>query len=285
MSAAALARAKVNLSLHVLGRRDDGRHDLDSLVAFPNLGDLVEVEPAAGLSLALDGPFGFELDAGPNNLVFAAAERLRARLGRRGGAAIRLEKRLPVASGVGGGSADAAAALKLLNALWAPGLAPDDLAELGLSLGADVPVCLAGPAPAVMRGVGERIAPAPPAPKAWIALANPNVKVDTAAVFRALATRANAPPPETPARWDGLRALVDWLRATRNDLEPAAETIAPSIGAVRAALAAQPGCAFSRMSGSGATCYGLFEAEADALAAVAELRRAQPGWWAAAAPL
>lgn len=285
MSASALARAKVNLSLHVLGRRDDGRHDLDSLVVFPNMGDLIEVEPASGLSLSLDGPFGFELDAGPQNLVFAGAEALRARLRRQAGASIRLEKRLPIASGVGGGSADAAAALKLLNALWAPGLAPDDLARLGFELGADVPVCLAGPAPARMRGVGERVSPAPRAPNCWMVLANPNVKVETAAVFAALERRENAPPPEPPARFDDVRALVDWLRATRNDLEPAAEAVAPAIADVRAAITAQRGCAFSRMSGSGATCYGLFEDGAAALDASAILSKSQPGWWAAAAAL
>ena len=193
------------------------------------------------------------------------------------GAALRLTKALPVAAGLGGGSADAAAALRLLARLWGVGLpAPDEV----LALGADVPVCLLG-RPARMRGVGEALSPLA-LPAFWITLANPGVPVPTGAVFAGLASRDNAPMGDPPAFADA-PALFAWLSGRRNDLEPPARRLAPAIGAVLEALAAQPGCALARMSGSGATCFGLFARQAPALAAAEALRRAHPAWWVAAA--
>ena len=270
------APAKVNLALHVTGRRADGYHLLDSLVAFPCLGDLVEAEPARGLSLALDGPFAGDLDAGGSNLVLRAALMLEAR-GR--GAALRLTKRLPVASGIGGGSADAAAALRLLARLWSTDL-PRRAALLGL--GADLPVCLAALA-CRMRGVGEELAPLA-LPPFWIVLAKRRVPVPTPAVFAGLAARDNAPMPEPPSFADA-GDLFGFLAAQRNDLEAPAVAVAPAIAEVIAALGAQGGCALARMSGSGATCFGLFAAEAPAREAMAGLARDRPHWWVAAAPV
>jgi 4-diphosphocytidyl-2-C-methyl-D-erythritol kinase len=272
---AELAPAKVNLALHVTGRRPDGLHRLDSLVVFPRLGDLVEAEPAATLSLAIAGPFARELSAGPDNLVLRAA----LLLDPPGGAALRLTKSLPVASGIGGGSADAAATLRLLARLWGVPLPRPDAV---LRLGADLPACLAGQA-CRMSGVGERLEPLA-LPAFWIVLANPGVPLATAAVFAGLASRANPPLP-APPHFTAAGALFDWLAAQRNDLEPPAFAAAPVIAETLAALAAQPGCRVARMSGSGATCFGLFAAEASALAAADALRRGSPEWWVAAAPV
>lgn len=270
-----LAPAKVNLALHVTGRRPDGYHLLDSLVVFARVGDLLEAEPAPGLSLTLAGKFAGSLGVDAGNSVLRAAELLRTP-GR--GAALRLTKMLPVAAGLGGGSADAAAALRLLARLWGLEI-PAPHAVLGL--GADVPVCLVGGA-ARMRGIGERLDPVA-LPPFWLALVNPGVPVSTAAVFAGLASRDNPGLPDPPEFRDAA-ALCAWLGAARNDLEAPARAIAPMIETALAALAAQPGCGLARMSGSGATCFGIFAEEAAALAAMAALRSAHPDWWVAAAP-
>ncbi|MFO1208007.1 MAG: 4-(cytidine 5'-diphospho)-2-C-methyl-D-erythritol kinase [Amaricoccus sp.] len=264
------APAKVNLALHVTGRRADGLHRLDSLVAFAGVGDGLAAEDAPDLSLAIDGPFGPALDAGPDNLVLRAAALLRPP-GR--GAALRLTKGLPPASGIGGGSADAAATLRLLARLWD---VPLPGAAAAFRLGADVPVCLAGRA-CRMTGAGEGILPLD-LPPFWLALANPGTLVPTGAVFAALAARDNPPMPALPAFPDA-EALLGYLAGQRNDLEPPAVRLAPSIGAVLAALRAQPACRLARMSGSGATCFGLFLSEASARAAASTIRRAEPDWW------
>lgn len=270
-----LAPAKVNLALHVTGRRPDGYHRLDSLVVFPALGDRLEAEPGPVLSLAIDGPFAGDLDAGPANLVMRAATLLGA--GR--GAALRLTKSLPVASGIGGGSADAAAALRLLSRLWS---LPLPAAGAVLALGADVPVCLAGRA-CRMQGIGEALTPVT-LPPFWIVLVNPGVPVPTGAVFSGLASRCN-PAMETPGAFADASALFDWLARQRNDLEPPAVAYAPAVGIALAALRAQPACRLARMSGSGATCFGLFGSGPEALAAADALRAAEPAWWVAAAPV
>ena len=282
---AELARAKVNLHLHVLGRRADGLHLLDSLVVFPDLGDLVEVEPAGRLSLSVAGPFADQLGSGGDNLVLRAAEALAARAfaGRGPGAAIRLTKSLPVASGIGGGSADAAAALRALARLWGVQMQQSDWARLALGLGADVPVCLASPRPMRMGGIGDDLRPAPPLPVFWLVLANPGTPVATAEVFRRLARRDGAPALLPPDGFADAEALADWLGCTCNMLEAPAEALAPAVAILRAKLAAAPDCLLARMSGSGATCYGLFAEAAPALAA-AEMLRLQ-GWWAAAGPV
>jgi 4-diphosphocytidyl-2-C-methyl-D-erythritol kinase len=268
-----LAPAKVNLALHVVGRRADGLHLLDGLVAFARVGDTLAAEPAAGLALAIEGPFAPGLDAGPGNLVLRAAGLMRPP-GR--GAALRLTKALPVASGIGGGSADAAAALRLLARLWdVPLPGTPDL----LRLGADVPVCLAA-RPCRMRGIGEDLAPFAQ-PPVWLVLANPGVSAATAAVYAGLAGRFGPPMPAPPAFADA-DALVGFLAAQRNDLEPPAIAAVPAIAEVLAALATRPACRLARMSGSGATCFGIFASEALARAAAKEMRRARPAWWVVA---
>lgn len=271
-----LAPAKVNLALHVTGRRADGYHLLDSLVVFPALGDRLEAEAADGLSLTLAGPHATGLGAGADNLVLRAALAMRP-VGR--GAALHLTKALPVAAGLGGGSADAAAALRLLGRLWG---VPMPAPERVLALGADVPVCLAGTA-ARMEGIGERLTPVA-LPRFWIVLVHPGVPVATAQVFAELASRDNPPLGPVPV-FGGAGDLFTWLRAARNDLESPAVALAPGISAALAALGAQRGCGVARMSGSGATTFGLFAAEAEALAAATALRAAHPGWWVVAAPV
>ena len=272
----ALARAKVNLALHVVGRRADGYHLLDSLVVFADFGDRITVAPGQGLRLTVTGPQGGGLTADDDNLCLRAA---RAMAGP--GAQITLEKHLPVASGIGGGSADAAATLQALARLWRLPL-PDAAAVL--ALGADVPVCLAG-RPARMEGVGEVLSPLLPLPAAWLVLVNPGVAVSTPAVFRALERRDNARLPATLPRLATAEELAAFLMMQRNDLEAPAMALAPVIGQVRSALSAQSGCLMARMSGSGATCFGLFPDALNAAAAAAALRQAQPGWWVKAAEL
>ncbi len=271
-----IAPAKVNLALHVTGRRADGYHLLDSIVVFPRLGDRLEAEPAEGLSLSVAGPFADALGSGADNLVLRAATSMRPP-GR--GAALRLTKSLPVAAGLGGGSADAAAALRLLARVWDAPLPPSDRVT---ALGADVPVCLSGRATR-MRGIGERLTPLV-LPPFWIVLANSGARVATAAVYEGLGSRDNAPLPKPPA-FAHAPALFDWLADRRNDLEPPALRLAPSIGDALTALAAQPACALARMSGSGATCFGLFAEEGPALASATALRAAEPAWWVIAAPV
>lgn len=283
------ARAKVNLCLHVVGQRDDGYHLLDSLAVFPGLGDRLTAEPASGLSLTLRGPFALDLDAGGDNLALRAALALDGWATARGdgrarGAALTLDKTLPIASGIGGGSADAAAALRVLCGLWDLCPSAADLAAMALPLGADVPVCL-GQRAAWMRGVGERLAPAPALPPFWLVLANPGVAVPTPAIFKALSQKNNPPPPPPPERFAEAPALVRWLAETRNDLEAPAVSLRPEIAGALSALSALPGCALARMSGSGATCFGIFATETLALSGADALRSAEPGWWVAAAPV
>lgn len=279
-----LARAKVNLFLHVRGRRPDGRHTLESLAVFPEIGDVLAIESAAGRTLSLGGPFGIDLGAGDDNLVMRAVAALAEATGEARGAALHLDKTLPVASGIGGGSADAAAALRLAGQLWEVALPPAQLEALALALGADVPVCLAS-RPAMMGGIGERLGPAPALPAFWMVLVNPLRGLPTAAVFAALDRRDNPPGPAAPAGFADLGALVAWLARQRNDLEAPARSLLPAIGAVLGALRWQPACRLARMSGSGATCFGLFDSEPAALEAAAAIRLAEPGWWVAPAPV
>ena len=270
------APAKVNLFLHVVGRRPDGYHLLDSLAVFPRVGDTLRAVPDAAFSLALEGPFGGALQAEPDNLVLRAARGLAAATGVQAGARLTLVKTLPVASGIGGGSADAAAALRLLGRLWGVVADAAALHALALRLGADVPVCLAA-RPARMGGVGEALSPAPELPGFGLVLVNPGVAVATPAVFRARAGGFSA-PAALPTGWPDAAAMARDLAALGNDLEPPAVTLCPVIGEVLAALRATPGCLLARMSGSGATCFGVF-ADAAAAAETAGLVR-RPGWWA-----
>jgi 4-diphosphocytidyl-2-C-methyl-D-erythritol kinase len=263
------APAKVNLFLHVTGKRADGYHLLDSLAVFPAVGDFLSVEPADSLSLRITGQFGAALATDPDNLVLRAARLLKAD----GGAKLTLEKNLPVASGIGGGSADAAAALRLLSQHWG---VEAPLHELALRLGADVPVCLAS-APARMSGIGNLLLSAPRLPAFGILLCNPGVAVSTAEVFKARAEKTFSPPAELPKSWPSAAAMADTLAALNNDLEAPAIALAPVIGDVLAALRRLPGCLLARMSGSGATCFALFETPSSAADATSALTA--PGWW------
>ncbi|MGX1305613.1 4-diphosphocytidyl-2-C-methyl-D-erythritol kinase [Amorphus suaedae] len=279
------ARAKVNLALHIVGRRADGYHLLDSLVVFPTISDHIEIaaRPDGHVTLSLSGPFSDALTAGPDNLVLKAAQALAAICSPHTprGAIIALDKHLPVASGIGGGSADAAATLRALCRLW--GLSPgtEALRRIAGTLGADVPMCL-DQTPVRAEGIGERLTPLPALPAAGLLLVNPGVPVSTPAVFAALAARDNAPLPPLPNRFQDLEALAGYLGTTRNDLQAPATELAPQVAEVLAALGASDGCRLARMSGSGATCFGLYPDAARARHAGAAIARARPGWWTAA---
>jgi len=277
------APAKLNLYLHVTGRRADGYHLLDSLVAFAAVHDTVVAEKANALTLAVEGPFAAALSGEADNLVLRAARALADAAGVRPWAALRLVKRLPVASGIGGGSADAAAALLAVGDLWRVTHTPGALAKLALKLGADVPVCLEGRA-AQVSGIGEKIDPAPALPRVPLVLVNPLVPLPTPAVFKARSGPFTKPAPLAAAPRDA-RDLAVALEARRNDLADAAIGLVPEIAAILAALEAQPGCLIARMSGSGATCFALFARDEDAGAAAAALRAQKPGWWIEASEL
>ena len=276
------ARAKVNLDLRVLGRRADGYHELESLVAFAGVGDTLSLDPGAALSLTLAGPRSEGLAADTDNLILRAARALAAaRPGLRLGH-FHLIKRLPVASGIGGGSADAAATLRLLARL--NGIAPADpvLKEIAASVGADVPVCLDSRA-RLMAGIGEKLCPVLRLPPLFAVLVNPGVGVETAAVFRALGLKAGEAVSE--ARVANLAGpasaaeLLGYLASTTNDLAPPALSVAPVIGEVLEQLAALPGCRLARMSGSGATCFALFDDCVASATAAKALQRERPNWW------
>lgn len=267
-----LARAKINLALHVTGRRPDGYHLLDSLVVFADVGDTISVRPSNRLSLEVTGPRAAGVPSDSSNLVLRAA----ALLGERH-AAITLEKHLPAASGIGGGSADAAATLRALARLAGVALpAP----EATLALGADVPVCLAS-RPVRMDGIGENLSPVPDLPPLPAVLVNPGVEVSTPAVFAALKHRNNTAMAAVPEGLQTPADLAHWLETQRNDLEPPAMELSPRIGVVLEALRRQPECLMARMSGSGATCFALFPDATTARAAAARLDAAHPGWWTA----
>jgi len=272
--AAERAPAKVNLFLHVVGRREDGYHLLDSLAVFSPAADLLEAAPAPTLSLAVDGPFGAALAGEPDNLVLRAARALAEAAGVAPRAALRLSKRLPVASGIGGGSADAAATLRALDRLWGLGFGADRLAGLAAALGADVPVCVAS-RPARMGGVGATLSPAPALPACGLLLVNPGVGLETPAVFRAR-TGAFSEPAALPPGWADAAAMARDLGELRNDLEAPAIALCPPVAAVLAALRELPGCLLARMSGSGATCFGLF---ADAASARDAAPLLPALWW------
>ena len=278
------APAKVNLSLKVKGRRADGYHELQSLVVFADCGDVLSGEKADISTLDVGGAFGHLLAKDEDNLVLKAARLLSDYLREPMGAAMYLEKNLPVASGIGGGSADAAAALRLIARLHGRELPPHALASLALCIGADVPVCL-NTMPALMWSKGELMRRIETLPAFWLVLVNPHVAVETGPVFKAL----DAPMmlereigPQVPLMQD-FDALVGWLSENGNDLEAPALTLAPVIADVLAALDALKDCRLARMSGSGATCFGLFADEASAQRAAAALRVTHPEWWVAAA--
>lgn len=251
------APAKVNLTLHVTGRRPDGYHLLDSLVAFADVGDVVRVAPGNGLTVT--GPFAAGVPTDGRNLICKALDLAgQAR-------AVTLDKQLPHPAGIGGGSSDAAAVLRLVKASLT--------AEQVLTLGADVPVCM-DPRAARMRGIGD-VVDRVTLPPLHAVLVNPGLSMPTAEVFRALRTPENAPMGDVPV-WNEAADLIRWLGTMRNDLEAPALHVAPGIGDVLAAIA-QTGAGLARMSGSGATCFGLYLGMSAAKVAAATLAR--PGWW------
>jgi 4-diphosphocytidyl-2-C-methyl-D-erythritol kinase len=271
------APAKINLYLRIVGRRDDEYHLIDSLIAFADVGDVVAATVSDSIDLAVDGPFAPSLGGGPDNLVLRAAHALSEEAPGHPGAALRLTKTLPVASGIGGGSADAAATLRLLVRLWRLDIAPGRLAAIALSLGADVPACLDG---RTLRagGIGDVIEPALPPPPMGLVLVNPGKAVETAAVFAAR-TGPFSPPAPPAGRMDDVASLARWCGTLGNDLHEAAARIEPSISDVLEALDADSGCRLARLSGSGATCFGLFDTPARANDAARRLSEAHPGWW------
>jgi 4-diphosphocytidyl-2-C-methyl-D-erythritol kinase len=282
MTISAFAPAKINLNLHVGRPFADGRHPIDSLVTFADVGDAVEAAPApdGALALEIDGPFAAALASEADNLVLRAARLLQAHKGVALGARLRLTKRLPIASGIGGGSSDAAAALRVLDALWGgPATPVEDLCAIAARLGADVPVCVALQ-PARLTGDGRETA-AIALPRLSGVLVNPGTPASTALVYRAFDDLnlgdGFSPSPLGPFR-DG-DELLSALAEARNDLEPAALRVAPVIEEALALVGGDPDVALARMSGSGATCFGLTRDRAAAERAARRLAEAQPNWW------
>jgi 4-diphosphocytidyl-2-C-methyl-D-erythritol kinase len=288
MSLATRAPAKINLTLHVLGRRADGYHELESLVAFATTGDTLSLAPGEELSLEVTGPMAPLAGAGEDNLVLKAARHLAKRHpGLRLGT-FRLVKRLPVAAGIGGGSSDAAAALRLLARVNDLPLDHSTVVEAARATGADVPICLA-PRARMMRGVGEALGPSFTLPRIFAVLVNPAVPVATPHVFRALGLtpgQSLMKPPHPPMEKVVRREeLCTSLAAARNDLEEPAHGLAPVIAEALDALRTIRNCRLARMSGSGATVFGLFD-DCDASAAAARaIRQTHPGWWVKATSL
>jgi len=276
------ARAKVNLDLRVLGRRADGYHELESLVAFAGIGDTLTLESGEPVSLSIGGPRAVGLEADDGNLVLRAARALeKARPGLRLGR-FHLVKRLPVAAGIGGGSADAAAALRLLARLNGIALGDPVLRSVAAQVGADVPVCLDSRA-RLMAGIGERLGPVLRLPPLFAVLVNPGVAVETVAVFRALGLSHGqklAEPREEGERGPGPAGdFLARLIRSGNDLAAPARRVASEIDEVIARLEALPGCRLARMSGSGATCFALFDDCRASAAGAKALAKARPGWW------
>ena len=272
------APAKINLFLHITGRRRDGFHLLESLFVFTRAGDVVTVNPSSELSFSITGPFAAALAEGGENLVVTAAKALAKAAGIAPNAAISLEKNLPVAAGIGGGSADAAATLLALNQLWQLDWSLERLASLALSLGADVPACLFGKT-LYVQGVGENLTPVSLGFEAGILLVNPGRALSTPAVFGAYRldqTAFDAPGVASDKPWQSLQKIT---QDTHNALQRAAVVACPEVEQVLDYLIAIPGVKLVRMSGSGATCFALFESREAAIAALAEGQKAKPEWW------
>ena len=280
------APAKINLALHVTGRRPDGYHSLEMLVAFAEVGDELEATSAKKDSLSITGPFAAGLGNGETNLVLRALSAFRQRWpgALPDGLALRLAKNLPIAAGLGGGSADAAAALRLFAAMADTDIGFADLLDLSRGLGADVPMCLYS-RPAEVRGIGEIVLPLKHFPACHIVLVNPLVPVVTADVFRRLERRDNPGLPDVGDPLMRPAQLGLWLDETRNDLEPPAIAMVPTIGDLIDRLDGASGCILSRMSGSGATVFGLFGNSSQAHQAAHDLREKYPDYWVAAAPV
>jgi 4-diphosphocytidyl-2-C-methyl-D-erythritol kinase len=276
------APAKINLTLHVLGRRADGYHELESLVAFAAAGDVLSLTPGLSLGLVASGPTAALAGPDSDNLVLEAARLLAERfeglrLGR-----FHLVKRLPVAAGIGGGSSDAAAALRLLARLNGLSLGDPRLRDAARCAGSDVPVCL-DPRARLMRGAGEDIGPVLALPRLHAVLVNPGVPVATPSVFKRLGLepgeRLRGEPHPAMGKGSEVHQVLKAIRSARNDLEPPARLVQPVIGEALSCLAATRACRLARMSGSGATVFGLYD-DGDAAAAAAKIvKQAEPSWW------
>ncbi|MEE2997440.1 MAG: 4-(cytidine 5'-diphospho)-2-C-methyl-D-erythritol kinase [Pseudomonadota bacterium] len=274
------APAKINLYLCVTGRRADGYHLLDSLVTFTKLGDRLIAEPADRLTLRIEGPFSGNLKGcEEDNIVLRAARALQGAFGIREGATVTLEKNLPISSGIGGGSADAAAALRILTKLWRIKTNDAELSRIGLLIGADIPVCIAG-VTCHMSGMGETVLPADPLPTCGIVIVNGAEAVSTPAVFA-----GRKGPYTTCMAWEApinFDEFVSQLQLLANDLMDSARTVSPLIADVLGELKKAEGCALARMSGSGGTCFGLFADQSGAEKAAGDIRNANPQWWSMA---
>lgn len=269
----AFVPAKVNLALHVTGQREDGYHLLDSLVVFADVGDRIAIRPATSMSLRVEGPMSAGVPTDDSNLVVRAAKLMGV------SADIVIEKNLPNAAGLGGGSGDAAATLRILA-----GLTGRRIPEDAVNLGADLPVCLLC-RPARVRGIGEDMEEIRDLPSLHAVLVNPNRPVPTAQVFQRLETRQNLPLPDPIPATENAADLVAWLRETRNDLEAPAIEAEPVIRQVFETLEVTPGCLLTRMSGSGGTCFGLYADAETAGSAAGRLRETNPAWWVTATKL
>lgn len=265
------APAKINLSLHVTGQRHDGYHLLDSLVVFVDVGDKITADTADETRLAVTGPFAQGVPLGDRNLVVKAATACGFPM------ELTLDKHLPPSSGIGGGSADAAATIRAAMCLGGPQMTSDH----ALLLGADVPVCLASKSTR-MQGIGDILTPVK-LPALHIVLVNPGVEASTPAVFAQLTRKDNDPMPKELPHWPDSLAFADWLGTQRNDLQSAAAKLAPEVAAVLVALALSPEVLLTRMSGSGATCFAIYPDRLKAEAAAAQIAQSNPWWWVKAA--
>ncbi len=284
-----LAGAKINLALHVGARRSDGYHLLESMVVFADFGDALTAAPASNshAEVTVKGPFARDLVATTEpgeNLAIRAAEALAMEAGFSSARQTRLvlNKRLPVAAGLGGGSADAAATLRLLDRQWGLGFGTPGLVRIGQRLGADVPMCLTSQ-PLFAEGIGERIRPIFGIPRLPIVLASPPVQLSTSDVFAALDEETRSPLPPLPGKFSYPLDLVFWLRQTRNDLSDAASRVSKRARAAAKVLARDRDCLFARMSGSGPAAFGIFASNAASERAAARIRDAKPSWWVVSA--
>jgi 4-diphosphocytidyl-2-C-methyl-D-erythritol kinase len=278
-----LAPAKINLTLRIFGRRADGFHELESLVAFAPFGDRLTLWPGGPLDLKVSGPMA--AGAGPlaDNLVLRAARALAERIEGLKLGRFALFKRLPSGAGLGGGSADAAAALRLIAKANGLGLDDPRIHEAARATGADIPVCLE-PRPRVMRGIGEILSAPLVLPQLGILIVHPGLALPTGPVFKALGLApgeeyAKAPSPSSSSEAPNRDTLLAWLASERNDLEKAAISIVPEIADVLSAIAGLAGCRLARMSGSGSACFGLFDSGRAAAAAARRLAASRPSWW------
>ncbi|WP_439153988.1 4-(cytidine 5'-diphospho)-2-C-methyl-D-erythritol kinase [Yoonia sp.] len=275
------APAKVNLTLHVTGQREDGYHLLDSLVVFADVADRLGATIAPDLRLQVTGPFAMGVPTDDSNLVMRAAKALQQARGVKLGAALTLEKHLPHAAGIGSGSSDAAITLTMLADLWGVVPLPHDAPEV-LALGADLPVCLRAPNPMRMSGIGDVLSPVAGLPDCALVLVRPPVAVPTQSVFKALSDKSGTPMEPLPKGLD-FEGFSHWLAGQRNDLLAPASSIAPDVSAAIARLKAQPGVTVAGMSGSGATCFGLVRDMATARQVAKVVQVSQMNWWVAPA--